>query len=419
MDAQLKKNAISLSLLQIGQYLVPLIILPYLSRVLGVEGFGQFGFALAFMVYFVLLVEWGFNLYSTREISIKRSDRRARSQLFWNTLLARGLLTLASIFLLLLFIFLVPMLSELSVLLWAGVLQVLASFFSTSFYYHGIEKMTTMSVINLGIRLLSVPLIMFFVTAENHVALAYGIQTGCFLFASLVNLLMLLKSGQISWIPPQIRDSYEMIKASFPLFLSYAGSSLYTNSNTVILGFVSTPLAVGYFVAGFTLVKAVVGLTAPFAQAVFPRSSQVLNCNNNMSLTSLTRLYQLQVLLGLALSLLLLTFMPWGVTWLYGDAFQASIPIVGCLSALPLVISVASVLGMQTLVPLGRNRWFTAVILIGGILNCFLLYLMGYIWGAVGAAVSVLTTEIVIMLAMAIGVRKFAPNLWRQVIGFK
>ena len=416
MDRQLKRNAVALTLLQIGQYLVPLTIFPYLSRVLGVEGFGQFGFALAFTVYFVVLVEWGFNLSSTREISINRSDRSARSKVFWNTLLARGGLACASILFLSLLISSVPKLSAVSALLWMGILQVLAAFFSTAFYYQGIEKMTAMAVINFSIRLVSVPLTMLFVTAENHVTLAFGIQAGCFLISSLVNLWLLLKSREIAWIAPQPRIAYELTKSSSPLFLSYAGSSLYTNSNTVILGFVASQAAVGYFVAGFTLVKAVVGLTAPFAQAVFPRASQVLNLNGIILANPLIKLFRMQILLGLALSLALVLFMPWGVTWFYGEAFQESIPVVGWLSALPVVICLASVLGMQTLIPLGRNRWFSIVILMSGIFNCILLFVMGYIWGEVGAAISVLITEIAIMFSMAIGVRRFAPDIWNQLI---
>lgn len=415
MDQQLKKNTVSLTLLQIGQYVVPLIILPYLTRVLGAEGFGQFGFAVALTVYFVLIVEWGFNLSSTREVSIKRFDQLARSQVFWDTLLARGGLTLASVLLLLLLVSSIPRLNEVSTLLWLGVLQVMAASLSTAFYYQGIEKMTVMSIINLGVRLLSIPLIIIFVKSEDQVTLAFGIQASCFLLASFVNLGMLLKSGEITWLVPRIRGALSLTKSSSPLFLSYAGSSLYTNSNTVILGFVASPAAVGHFVAGFVLVKAVVGLTAPFAQAVFPRASQELSLDPDRPSKTLIKVFRMQGLLGLALSIGLFIFVPWGVTWFYGDEFQSSIPVVGWLGALPLVICLASVLGMQTLVPLGKNLWFSNVLILSGVLNCLVLFVMGYFWGAVGAAISVLITECVILIAMALGVKKYAPSVWHQL----
>ena len=418
IDDQLKKNSVSLTILQIGHYVVPLFILPYLSRVLGVEGFGQFGFATAFTVYFVLIVEWGFNLSSTREVSIKRSDRQARTLVFWETLFARVILSLVSGLLFYLLIRFVPRFTEISTLLWLGMLQVLAASLSTAFYYQGTEKMTVMSIINLGVKITSIPLIIIFVSSQDQVTLAFGIQSACFLIASLINLAILLKSGEIDWIRPRFVGAYKMTKTASSLFLSYAASSLYTNSNIVILGLVSNPNVVGQFVAGFVLVKAVVGLTAPFAQAVFPRASQELSICPDMPSQGLIKVFLAQGLFGLTLSLALFVFMPWGVTLFYGDDFQTSVSVVGWLSTLPLVICLASVFGMQILVPLGKNVCFSTILLVCGVLNCFLIYFLGIGWGAVGAAVAVLITECVILLAMAISVKKYAPNIWQRLVKF-
>lgn len=414
MDQQLKKNTVSLTLLQIGQYVVPLIILPYLTRVLGAEGFGQFGFAVAFTMYFVLVVEWGFNLSATRDVSVNRSDRTARSVIFWETLAARAGLTLVSMLAILLLVLLVPKLNGFSTLIWLGVMQVLAATLSTAFYYQGIEKMGVMALINLGIRLLSIPLMVVFVREPDQVGLAFAIQAACFLAASLVNLALLLRSGEIVWVCPRLVSSWKSWLSSTPLFLSYAGTSLYTNSNVIILGFVASEAAVGYFVAGFTLVKAVVGLSGPFAQAVFPRASLVLSQDPGGSAVFLKKMLRWQGLLGLGLSLGLLVFLPWGVTWFYGQAFEETVRVVAWLSALPLLVCVASVLGMQTLVPFGQGKWFSGVLLTCGVLNCVLLFGLGYLWGATGAAIAVLITECVIMIGMALGVKRFAPDIWRE-----
>lgn len=414
MDRQLKKNTVSLTLLQIGQFVVPLIVLPHLTRVLGAEGFGQFGFAVAFTMYFLLVVEWGFNLSATRDVSVNRSDRTARSIIFWETLIARVGLTLVSIALILLLVVSVPKLNALSTLLWLGVMQVLAATLSTAFYYQGIEKMGVMALINLGIRLLSIPLMIVFVREPDQVALAFSIQAACFLAASLVNLALLLRSGEVIWVCPRFSGSLKSWLTSSPLFLSYAGTSLYTNSNVIILGFVASEAAVGYFVAGFTLVKAVVGLSGPFAHAVFPRASLVISRDPGGSAAFLKKMLRLQGLLGLVLSLGLLMFLPWGVTWFYGQDFEETVSVVAWLSALPVLVCLASALGMQTLVPLGKNQWFSGVLLTCGVLNCFLLFSLGYLWGSTGAAIAVLITECLIMIGMALGVKRFAPDSWRE-----
>lgn len=415
MDRQLKKNVASLTLLQIGNYLVPLVTLPYLTRMLGVDGFGQFGFVTAFTMYFVLVVDWGFNLSSTRDVAVAREDKLARSTVFWETIASRSFLTVASALLLFVLISLVPKLGEQSKLLWLGILQVLASTLSTAFYYQGIEKMGRMALTNLGIRLLSIPLLFCFVLGKNDIEIAFAIQVGCFLLASLVNLALLMSSREILWSCPSFQGVVGRVFGAFPLFLSTAGASLYNNSNAVVLGFVASEAAVGYFVAGFTLVKAVVGLTGPFGQAVFPRISHLIAVESAETSSFLRRMLLWQFLIGAVLTVSLWIFLPWGVTWFFGNSFQASIEVVAWLSFLPSVICVASVLGMQALVPLGHTRWFAGVFLVCGVLNFLMLLPMGYAWGAAGAAMAVLMTEVTILLGMAMGLKTYEPKTWQLI----
>lgn len=418
MDQQLKKNVISLTFLQIGNYLVPLIVLPYLTRILGVDGFGQIGFATAFTMYFVLFVEWGFNLSATRDVSIKRADKRARSVVFWETIAARLFLTCMSVAMLIVLMAVVPKLGGQSILLWLGMLQVLAATLSTVFYYQGVEKMGAMSLINLGVRLCSIPLIIIGVTRPDQLLQAFAIQTGCFFVASLANLLLLLRSDEISWVVPSINGTKRAMLNGLPLFLSTAGISLYTNSNAVILGFVASEAAVGYFVAGFTLVKAVVGLSGPFAQAIFPRIAHVISSEGESTGQYIKKMVWLQGSLGLVLTVTILICLPWGVTWLYGEAFRETVQVVAWLSLLPLIVCLASALGMQTLVPLGKSRWFACVLLLSGALNCIMVLFLGHEWGAQGAAVSILVAECVIMVGMALGVKKYVPDVWRTLTKF-
>ncbi len=69
------RNAGLMYLVQISGYLFPLLMLPYLARVLSKEKFGLIAFAQMFIFYFVILTDYGFNLTATRDVAVARQDR--------------------------------------------------------------------------------------------------------------------------------------------------------------------------------------------------------------------------------------------------------------------------------------------------------------------------------------------------------
>jgi PST family polysaccharide transporter len=94
IDLSIRRNLYSLYLLQAGNYIVPLLTLPLLTRRLGIDIFGQFSFITAFVAYFVLLVDWGFSFSATKQIAINHQNKLARSKIFWETFFARMFLVI-------------------------------------------------------------------------------------------------------------------------------------------------------------------------------------------------------------------------------------------------------------------------------------------------------------------------------------
>ena len=68
---------------------LPLITMPYISRVLGAEAIGMYGYTNSITQYFILFGCIGLNLYGQREIAYHQNDIAERSKAFWELFLIR------------------------------------------------------------------------------------------------------------------------------------------------------------------------------------------------------------------------------------------------------------------------------------------------------------------------------------------
>lgn len=415
MADSLKRNIVSLASLQVGNYLAPLLTLPWLTRILGIEGFGRLGFATAVVAYFMLLTEWGYPLGASRDVAVAKEDIQKRSQIFWDVMLGRALLGLIGLCVLSVLIHYVDRLNGISALLWILSLGVFASVISPMFYLQGTERMSKMAVVNLCVKLSSVPLIFLLVQDAADIYSAAFIQSLSLLAASAFNLRWVLKKSEIQWVPPSLGRVMLSLKKATTLFVSNAAISLYTNSSAVILGFVGSEAAVGAFVAAYTLIKAALGLLGPVSQALFPRMSYLLTHERKRAEQMLRRVFVWQTAIGFAVSLGVWFASPIVVPLLFGAAYVQALPVLLGLAALPFLIAISNVLGIQIMVPLGHNSAFSAVLIAAGLVNIVLVFPLGTCWGAMGAAVSMVVAEILVTGVMALYIKKNEPGIWGQL----
>ena len=120
----LVSNFAYLSLLQAAGYIFPLLTLPYLAEVIGVEGFGKIAFAAAVVVWVQTIADWGFNYTATRDVAKNREDAKRVSEIFSNVFWARCILMLFAFMVLLLLVVCVSKFRENSAILFATFLMI-------------------------------------------------------------------------------------------------------------------------------------------------------------------------------------------------------------------------------------------------------------------------------------------------------
>ena len=137
-----------LSALQIAGYIFPIITLPYLARVIGVDSFGKIAFASAIMVWFQTVADWGFNFTATRDVAQNRDDKEKVSEIFSNVLWARCLLMIFSFILLLIALFLVPKFRENQTIILITFLIVPGHIMFPDWFFQAMERMKYITILN-------------------------------------------------------------------------------------------------------------------------------------------------------------------------------------------------------------------------------------------------------------------------------
>lgn len=393
---------VALYVIQAANYIAPLITLPWLTRHLGAAAYGKLGFCTAFTSYFVLLTDYGFNLSATRAVAMQTRNPERQASIFWNTLAVKTLLATLGFAVLTALVLVFPPLRALRAMLGVSYLAVLGSALTPVWFYLATERQTMLGRIMVVVRLAAVPATVLTVTSAGDLLTAALINGLIPLLTGLICLAELAKRSVLGRPAVRLHDLFAALKDGWPLFLSNASTSLYTNTNTVLLGLLAGTTAVGYYAPAERVVQAAQSLLGPINQTAYPRVCRLMPADPAMAFAFIRRTLAVMSLAAGGLSLLLFLGAPEIVHLLYGPRFLSTAAVLRCLAFLPLVVGLSNVLGIQTMLPLGMNRLFSSILIVAGPVNIILLLALAGSLGAIGAATAVLTTEVGVTLVMAL-----------------
>lgn len=400
VDKKIISNIVSLFGIQGMNYFIPLITLPYLVKTLGPESYGILGFSIAFIQYFCLITDYGFNLSASRKIAMHSSDKSEVSRIFWHVILCKIILAILGIFILVIVCHTVHYLKMQQDVIWAAYGLVIGNILFPVWLFQGKEQMGFSSLANILSRAASIPLIFIFVKSADDAWIAAWITSVTAILGGLISIFVLWQKKWILFEKIECKRIVAEYRDGWHVFLSTAAVSLYTTSITVVLGFVAGPIAVGYFVAADKLRQAVQGLLVPISQALYPRINSLMVSQPELAFVFLRRLLRYFSLGGLLLSLSIFIFSPLGINLLYGEQYQSSIAVLYILAFCPLLVSVSNVLGIQTMLVLGFNKAFSRILIFSGIQCLAIIFPFSFFWKEAGAAWAVLLAESSVTIMM-------------------
>lgn len=396
--SQLVQNTVALYGIQFGRKLAPLVIIPFLARTLGPTGWGTVAFTQSLGEFIVLVIEFGFNLSATREMARNRDSKEVCSQIVAGVLGAQVLLALIAVATALVLSNWIPILRDNPLLLASGLFYAVAQGFMPIWFFQGLERMRAAAALEISGKMLGMVAILTLVRSPEDGWLVLFIQGLTPGISTLVGLGMAYRAVPFcmpSWL--LVRDA---VRLGWPMFIFRSGESLYGVGNAFILGLFAPPAIVGYFASAEKISKAVFGLLNPIREALYPRLSHIAP----RSPKEAARLARIGVLImgvgGLLLGGALFIFAPLLIRLLMGQGFEPAVTVLRILALLPPLLSITYSVGLQCLLPLGRDAEVNRIILSAGLLNVVLAVILAPYFAHIGMAWAIVTAEAFVSFSM-------------------
>lgn len=419
--SSIRKNFFYNVLLNVSNVLFPLVTAPYIARVLEPDGVGLYNFAVLYASYFALFACLGMPNYGMREIAKKRdsdTDRRdAISELFSINVMASILVSVVFV----ISVFTIPHLSDnMMLFLVAGFLIYLAPF-KVDWYFTGMEQFKFITTRNIVVRFLTIICIFLFVKTKSdliiYVALYVANQIGGGIWA----YIMMTRRESHPRISFTSRRVLRHFKPLLILFSSSVAMSIYTMLDTVMLGFMSDYDQVGYYSSATHVSKAILMAVISLSLVVVPRISYYAENNDFDSVRDLVRKsMSVNAFLAFPVAIGLASLSPWFVPLFFGQEFMGAIVPLEIMSMVIIAIGFNNLIGLQILIGLGHDRLYLYSILFGTIPNVLLNLVLIPRLGAIGASISSVSAEILILLIMIFFVSRHTPlrlgQSWPEIL---
>lgn len=392
-------NAASLSLIQVLDYLVPLIMVPYLLRTIGVEKYGLLSFVGAFTTYFRVVIDYGFNLSATRQVAQCRDNHDMQCRLFWTVFSAKILLAVAGTVVFSALLLGVSVFrSDWQIYSWSFFAVVGGTIFPV-WFFQGVERMKYVAGFGALSRIAALLLLFVVVRAPKDFMWVLYLQAAGAWVVAVGGLGVVLLRFRTYVVVPGLRGVLEELRQGFHVFVSQISVTLFTNTNTFFLGLLSTKEMVGVYAASEKIVKAVVCLGIPVGVAIYPRAGALFAESTQRALRFLRQVLLLGGAGFLVASISLLVSAPLIVRLVFGSDNGLAVLLVRSMSVLPLSVFIDNVYGTQIMLNRGMEKGFALSIVFGGVLSVVLLFTLVPRLGPLGAAISFVAAEIFCMAA--------------------
>jgi PST family polysaccharide transporter len=411
---QLLSNFFYLSVLQGANYLLPLLTVPYLIQILGMEHFGLLAFAGGVIAYFQIITNYGFNLTATKEISIHRDDKAKVTEIFSSVMIVKLILMIASFVLLSLLVFSFEKFRDDALIYLLTFGTVIGDLLFPVWFFQGMERMKYITYLNVLSKLIFTIAIFIFIKQQSDYYLVPVLTSIGFIIAGIWSLVIIKKDFGIWFEWQTISHLKSYLDDGKAIFLQQFYVSLYSRINIIFLGMFTNNTIVGYYSVVEKILAVPMSLFLVAVQAYYPYSAKAHKESAVKFFSQLKKLSFALISASLLFILIVFIFDTKIIEFITGHPDNKLIVNVLNIMIVGILFSSFGQLYTQTMIIIDKAKILNKISFIIMIFNLVFSPIVIIYFGILGLAYLILLRQLIVTVTCFLIINKHSKHLQQE-----
>ena len=390
--------------LTLSTLIFPLMTFPYVSRILKPDGMGKVSFAISLVSYFSMFAQLGIPTYGIRACAKVRDDKEELTRVTHELLainLITNLISYLGLFLALLF---VNRLQDERILYLVVSSTIFLTSIGVEWLYKGLEQYTYITIRSVIFKFISLIAMFLLIHSESDYVIYGAISIFAASASNILNFINIRKYVYLRNVGKYNLKRH--IKAVATFFAMACATTIYTNLDTVMLGFMKTDADVGYYNAGIKIKGILVGLVTSIGAVLLPRSSYYIEQGKIREFREVTnKALRFVLFAAIPTFIYFIIYAKQGILFLAGPNYEPAIMPMKVIMPTVLFIGITNIFGIQMLVPMGKEKHVLYSEIIGAVTDLVLNVVLIPQYGALGAAIGTMVAEITVLIYQVYAIR--------------
>lgn len=396
MQKLLKNNLIKNYLYNLGftiyNLLVPMIILPYVSKILGRENIGINSFVFSLNQYFILFANLGILLYGSREVAFVRNDRKKLNETVIDLFLLKVISSLVTLGIYIIFIQFQE--ENLKKYMYLYSVNIIAVIFDITWIFQGLEDFKKVAIRNFIVKTFSIICILKFIKSIEDLDVYIIIISFSTFFSNIIMLKYVLRIIELK----EYKYKYSRIKKHFfnnnKLFFLQISIQLYAYIDKIMLGYFGKIIETGYYDIAQQVTRIGISLNGALTSVMIPRVTKLFSENK---ISDIKNIINKSLIFSLSFSFPIifgmLAIKDNMITLFFGVEFNKVKEILPLLLPIIFIVPIGNVLGMQLMIPMKKEKVVAMIPMIGLLISIVLNFILIPKLGILGAVIASLSVE--------------------------